>query len=636
MSDAGDSSSILTADAEHVSNAAHLDEVAAPLRAVLRERLIDVVTLRADLRLIVGLAIAQLLTAAILVALKEASGGVFNPSVYAFPASEGNGIQLVSQAAFFIGLALTTAAWALLLAGAFRAGVIVRAAVFGLFFTAMFIERDAVYSLDLGTHIAVYALIATIAVLGVVTWVPEHRRIVRDHAPGPVYASVRALLPLLLFLLVASIYAAVFLASRAADAVQTFSSPGDTQVSTFSNDVFDQMNQIQYVLIPILVLAGSDFGDWGQLAVARTARRLRGVLPVPVFAIIVVAVCGAIAYDGINVALSSEGGGLAELAYAGIVFTFAALIYLVARPRGAWTGSVPFLVVAAVAIVDTVIGFIVEATQGSSGHLEDYIILSSAALWAVAGLTALGALIARRGRLTPGWTTALVFVALIGATDLVASIWVLGNFDNPPLGITPDNAPYLGAEGLRATAALLTVAVLVVAIALRRLRQWVLPITVLLIATVTIEVLSYIDLLYANKGKLEEVGTTGGLAIGGAVILILALLWEVAVSGEAITNVPGRIFPRDTRVLSFLGYVLLVAASVLMFATLHDESGKLLPSSFDPDEWVREGILFLGIPLVMTFCIAALHRLRPSAGRAAGGQGAAVARPLVAPRPELS
>ena len=598
---------------EQAAQAEHLDQVAAPLGAVLRGRLINVVTLRGDLRLIVGLAIAQLLAAAILVALKNASGGVFQPSVYAFPADQGNGIQLVSQAALFIGLGLTIAAWALLLAGAFRAGVVVRLVVYGFFFGAMFIERDALQNLDGGTHAAVYLLMTAIAVLGMLTWLPEHRRIVAEAVPGRLYGHLRSLLPLVLFLLVGSIYVAVFLSSRAADAGQTFASPGDTQVSSFSNGVFDQLDNIQYLLIPILVLAGSDFGDWGQLAVARTARRIRSVMPSSVFAIVVVVACGAIAYDGITVSLSSDGGGLAELAFAGVVFAVGALLFVAAKPEGEWSPSLPFAAVAAVAIVDTTCGFVIEATQGSNSHLDDYIVLGSAALWLVGGLVALGVLLARRGRLSPAWVTALVFVVLIGVTDLLGSIYVVGNFDNPPLGITADNPPYLGAEGLRAAAALLTLAVLGVAIALRRLRRWMLPLTAMLIATVTIEALSYIDLLYANRGKLEEFGASGGLAIGGAVLLIVALLFEIAVSGESITNVTGRVFPRDTRVLGFLGYVLLVAASVVLFASLHDQSGTLLVSTFDPDEWVREGILFLGIPLVITFCIAPMHRLGPAA-----------------------
>src|SRR5579863_6421398 len=101
----------------------HTDHESAPLREVLRERLIQVRTMRVELRLIVGLAIAQLFVEAILLGLKDADGGAFAPSVYAFPADSGNGFQLISSVAFIIGIVVTTAAWAYVLAGAFRAGI---------------------------------------------------------------------------------------------------------------------------------------------------------------------------------------------------------------------------------------------------------------------------------------------------------------------------------------------------------------------------------------------------------------------------------------------------------------------------------------------------------------------------------
>ena len=352
-------------DQIHAGHPEHIDEIAAPLHVVLRERLIDVVTLRRDLRLLVGVAVAQMLAAALLLALKNASGGIFEPSVYAFPGDNGNGLQLISGAAFFIGVALTTAAWAFLLAGAFRAGIVIRLVVFGLFVGFFAIERDALDGLGAGVQVAAYLLIAAIAVIGIVTWPPEHRRIVNDSTPTGVYGALRALVPLALFVLVSSIYAAVFLASLAADSGQTFTSPDQTQVSTFTNDVFDQLDNVQYLLIPVLVLAGSDFSEWGQLAVARLARRVRRSFPSAVFAIVVGLACAGIAYDGITVALGPDGGGLAELWFAAAVFAMAGALYLIAQPRGGrWETSIPFGVVATVAILDSASGYVTQGCRG--------------------------------------------------------------------------------------------------------------------------------------------------------------------------------------------------------------------------------------------------------------------------------
>lgn len=608
----------MTADAHAgAAHGGHTDHVNAPLRVVLRERLIHPGSMRIELRLIVGLAVAQLLVAGIMLALKDAEGGAFTPSLFAFPAEEGNGLELISAVAFVIGVVVTSAAWAYILAGAFRAGRLVRIVALGIFGWTFFIERDALTNLGTGPAVICIAIMVVVLALGVLTWFPE-RRIHRARLEAQPAAAGRwqlarnAMVPLL-FVLVGGLYLTVFLASRGYDVANPGAAVDQTQLSTFTNDVFDQVNSIQYLLIPLLVLAGSDFGEWGNLVVARLARRVRTSLPAWLFAAVAALGAAGIALDGILTAGGPEGGGIAtELLMGAIVLLGAAGLYVLARPRGGWGSSVPFLALAIVAILDTVSGFIAQALQSSSEHLNDDILLASASLWVIGGVVSVVILAVRRGRLSPGVTAALAFVAMVGLVDLLSNVWVLGNFDNAPLGITADNAPYLGPEGIRAVLALATVAVVLAAVGLRRLRAWAVPISVLLVACVTIEVLSYIDLLYANKGKLEEISPVGGLALGGTIILVAALLWDLAVSGEAITNVEGRVFPRDTRVLAFVGYILLVAAAVLMFASLHSESGKLLESSFDAESWVKQGILFLGVPLVITLGIAGLHRWRES------------------------
>jgi hypothetical protein len=604
----------------------HIDQVNAPLRQVLHERLIQLRGMRVELRLIVGLAIAQLLVAGIMLGLKDAEGGAFTPSLYAFPAAEGNGLELISAVAFVVGVVITSVAWAYVLAGAFRAGRIVRVVILAIFGWAFFIERDALTNLGTGPTVICIAILAVILALGIATWFPESRIHRAGQAGQPVavgrWQLARNGMVPLLFVLVGGLYLTVFLASRGFDVANPAEGVDQSQLATFSNDVFDQINNIQYLLIPLLVLAGSDFGEWGNLAVARLARRVRTSLPAWLFAVIAFAGAGGIAADGLLTASGPDGGGLlTELALAAIVVLGGVGLFFLAKPRGGWSSSVPFVAIAVVAILDTVSGFITQVLQSSSEHLNDDILLASAALWIIGGVVAVVILAMRRGRLSPGLTAGLAFVGMVGLVDLLSNIWVLGRFDNAPLGITADNAPFLGPEGIRSAVAVVTALVVIAAVATRRLRAWAVPITLLLVACVTIEVLSYIDLLYANKGKLEEISPVGGLAIGGTIILVAALLWELAVSGEAVTNIEGRHLPRDTRVLMFVGYILLVASAVLMFASLHSESGKLLESSFDAESWVKQGILFLGVPLVLTLCIAGLHRWRESDAQPHEGRG---------------
>ena len=130
------------------------------------------------------------------------------------------------------------------------------------------------------------------------------------------------------------------------------------------------------------------------------------------------------------------------------------------------------------------------------------------------------------------------------------------------------------------------------------------PISLLITLTVSLELLTWIDLLF---GKTTD--TTGRVALFAAVVLVVVLVWELAASGEGLTNLHSSVFPRESRVMLYAGYVLLVSAAVLFYSSLHDaESATLLRSQFDAEEWVREGILFLGVPLVITLFLIGLKR----------------------------
>ena len=72
--------------------------------------------------------------------------------------------------------------------------------------------------------------------------------------------------------------------------------------------------------------------------------------------------------------------------------------------------------------------------------------------------------------------------------------------------------------------------------------------------------------------------TASRIAIWAAVIVLVAIAWDVVMSGESMTNEGTRRIPRATRVLAFLGYVILVAATVLFYAA-RQVSGPARPPS---------------------------------------------------------
>jgi hypothetical protein len=90
-----------------------------------------------------------------------------------------------------------------------------------------------------------------------------------------------------------------------------------------------------------------------------------------------------------------------------------------------------------------------------------------------------------------------------------------------------------------------------------------------------------------------------------AVVVLLGLLWDAAMSGEAVTNVHGRRVPRHSRVFLYFGYQLLAACTITWHATT--EGGF---PGFEADLWVASGLQALGTPLLMLFFALGVLRWR--------------------------
>jgi hypothetical protein len=572
-----------------------------PLRDALRARLLRLATLRPETKLLLGAVVAQLVVAAILVFARNAHLASIQSDNFARTTAT------IPILIFVASIIFCSAAWGLILAGAFRADWGIRVAVLAIFLWAMWSEHDVLDGVSTTDAIACCLVLALIVAIGVASWFPEKTGghwAEPDAEPSGRWRTRRRLLPPVLVVCVGALYLTAWLANRSAG-----------HVDVFTDDVAHQLANIQFFLIPVLVLAGSEFGNWSDFVVHRVVRRIRTSIHDWLFCIIVLMAAGVILWNGLRLSMPNNGGNVApELLLAAVVAAVVGVLSVVAKPRGPWPGHVSFVALAIVALADSTVGYIAEQQLGHTDPLlDDKVYGVSATFWIVTAIVAAVALLVLRHRLSGPWVAAGCLIVIIGTINGLSGLDELGTVIHP-IGIQSSgtaghlvtNAPYLGVEGLKSVAAMATIAVVLYALATRAVHRLIVPISLLVTLTVSLELLTWVDLLF---GKTTD--TTGRVALFAAVVLVVVLVWELAASGQGLTNLHSSGFPRESRVMLYGGYILLVSAAVLFYSSLHDsESATLLSAQFDAEQWVREGILFLGVPLVITLFLIGIQRWR--------------------------
>jgi len=115
---------------------------------------------------------------------------------------------------------------------------------------------------------------------------------------------------------------------------------------------------------------------------------------------------------------------------------------------------------------------------------------------------------------------------------------------------------------------------------------------------------------------------------GQAIVLVIALGWDLVMSGDPITNNNSVPFPRAGRVLLYCGYIMLVAVLALFFSSqTYLGTGVAKPAVFESESWAQSGLRVLGLPFILfTFVLAAAHwwqkHTRHTQGLTQGGMGA--------------
>ncbi len=112
------------------------------------------------------------------------------------------------------------------------------------------------------------------------------------------------------------------------------------------------------------------------------------------------------------------------------------------------------------------------------------------------------------------------------------------------------------------------------------------------------------------------IAASTAFSVAQAVIVLVALSWDILMSGESITNGSSPTFPRDARVLLFMGYMLFVSGAVLAFSSMR-LAGQPTEPVFETEKLPQQGVVMLGIPLVLTAAVvrlvSALSRTRSAA-----------------------
>ena len=107
------------------------------------------------------------------------------------------------------------------------------------------------------------------------------------------------------------------------------------------------------------------------------------------------------------------------------------------------------------------------------------------------------------------------------------------------------------------------------------------------------------------------------ISVWAAIILLVAVVWDVTMSGESMTNHGTSHLPRATRVLGFFGYTILLAGTVLFYTSEKVIStGHAAESFFEPEDITRNALFRVAFPVLLLAFFIRLARAHGSAAPA--------------------
>jgi hypothetical protein len=381
-----------------------------------------------------------------------------------------------------------------------------------------------------------------------------------------------------------------------------------SSVGVFADALTGQVFVLPLLLAVVIYWSSTDFIEWGEVGVhallsimrrverRRTNRANRANRPWLLMAVTGVVATGIV----IDVLRVYQAGAIFALWIASLIAQVLVLLAYLARIDAHWPERVP--TAALLAGVAFMFGeFVLVYPLGdlfvswwgmpvaSAGSILGVMF---GVLVNVLSLT-IGAVLLARGRLLHQRVAGITGLFLIVATFLV----IVGNAHLvlATIGLGMLNPPFHLLAGFRLLAALCTLG-LIGWLSIQPQPRWhirrLLAMILLLLAGLQMIEWSFdVVAVQTAFGKLS--------AVAFAAVFLVAVFWDVLTSGEEITNGNSLAFPRDGRVLLYLGYTI-VASSVLLYAASVQVliSGALSADALSTDNDAGLGILILGLPLV--------------------------------------
>ena len=234
------------------------------LKTFFFERAIHIASMERALRWITITAVAGIVAAAVLVALR-------NMDVSSLPLTTESGVtSRIPSVAFWVAVGIFSAAWAYVLGGLLHAHRLVRVAALGVFTYGLWELWNAPYPLWTWRMAPSYVLLAIVWIVGLAAL----------HEPPDERGDARRLrlriLPSL-FVLILALELAFWWRARSFHDPRFYTLP-----------FFHQLEFTSFALIPVLLMAGVDFAEWGDATAVRLtglARQARPAWSLPLLAL---------------------------------------------------------------------------------------------------------------------------------------------------------------------------------------------------------------------------------------------------------------------------------------------------------------------------------------------------------------